>query len=106
MAGTPSLDVSRHSAGVRGYVQRDFARGLFAYLYVGWSVREDDAAYARATQVEYGRDKLWEVATGGVIPWGHWSLRPTVTWLRNDSNIELYSFRRIEGSLMLRYEFP
>jgi outer membrane protein len=105
-AGTPSLDVGRKTAGLRGYAQRDFARGAFAYLYAGFSVRRDDGAYARATTVEYGRDKLFEVSIGGAIPWGKWSLRPAVTWLRNDSNIDLYSFRRSDGSLMLRYEFP
>lgn len=105
-AGTPALDVGRTTAGIRGYVQRDFVRNAYAYLYVGFSVRKDDGAYARATTVEYGRDKLWEVTAGGAIPWGHWSLRPGVTFLHNDSNIDLYSFRRTEASLMLRYEFP
>ncbi len=105
-AGTPALDVGRTTAGVRGYIQRDFVRNAYAYLYVGFSVRKDDGAYARATTIEYGRDKLWEVTAGGAIPWGHWSLRPGVTFLHNDSNIDLYSFRRTEASLMLRYEFP
>ena len=104
--GTPALDVGRTTAGIRGYVQRDFANHAYAFLYVGFSVRKDDGAYARATTIEYGRDKLWEVTLGGAIPWRNWSLRPGVTFLHNDSNIDLYSFRRTEASLMLRYEFP
>jgi len=103
--GTPALDVGRTTAGIRGYVQRDFANKAYAFLYVGFSVRKDDGAYARATTVEYGRDKLWEITLGGAIPYRNWSLRPGVTFLHNDSNIDLYSFKRTEASLMLRYEF-
>jgi tetratricopeptide (TPR) repeat protein len=104
--GTSALDVGRKTAGIRGYAQRDFARGAYCFLYAGYSVRRDDGAFARATTIEYGRDKLLEVSAGGAIPWGRWSLRPGVTWLHNDSNIDLYSFKRTEGSLMVRYEFP
>ena len=106
LTGTPALDVGRTTAGIRGYVQRDFANKAYAFAYVGFSVRKDNGAYARATTIEYGRDKLWEVTLGGAIPWRNWSLRPGVTWLHNDSNIELYSFERTEASVMLRYEFP
>ena len=101
-----TLDVGRHTFGIRGYAQRDFPRGAYGYLYVGYSVRKDDGSFARATMVEFGRDKLAEITAGGAIPWRNWSLRPAVTWLHNDSNIALYSFHRTEGSLMLRYEFP
>jgi tetratricopeptide (TPR) repeat protein len=103
--GAPTIDVGRHTAGVRGYVQRDLWRGAYGYLLASWSQRTDDAAYARATEIAIGRDKLSEVTLGMVCPWRGWSLRPGVTYLRNDSNIALYSFRRTEASLMLRYEF-
>lgn len=104
--GQPVIDVGRHTAGLRAYLQRDFGRGAYAYLLASWSRRTDDAAYARATTIEIGRDNLYEITLGGVCPWKRWSLRPGVTFLRNESNIELYSFKRIEGSLMVRYEFP
>ena len=100
------IDVGRKTAGIRGYAQRDYARGAYAYVYAGFSVRRDDGAFARATTIEYGRDKLWEVSLGGAIPWGRWSVRPYVTFLHNDSNIDLYSFRRTDGGVMVRYEFP
>lgn len=105
-AGTPAIDVGRHTLGVRGYVQRDFGRGVYAYALAAWSRRADDGRFARATEIEIGRDRLVELTVGAVCPWGRWSLRPGVTYLRNDSNIDLYSFRRTEGSLMVRYEFP
>lgn len=105
-AGAPALDVGRHTLGVRGYLQRDVVRGAHAYALASWSRRVDDGAFARATEVEIGRDRLLELTLGAVCPWGRWSLRPGVTYLRNDSNIELYSFRRTEGSLLVRYEFP
>ena len=105
-AGPAPIDVGRSTAGVRGYLQRDFGRGVYAYLLAAWSRRVDDAPFARATEIEIGRDRLSEISTGVVLPWGRWSLRPTLTHLRNDSNIDVYSFRRTEGSLLVRYEFP
>jgi tetratricopeptide (TPR) repeat protein len=104
--GAPAIDVGRHTLGLRAYVQRDFARGAYGFALASWSRRVDDAPFARATGIEIGRDRLAELTLGAVCPWGRWSLRPGVTYLRNASNIELYSFRRTEGSLMVRYEFP
>lgn len=105
-ASPAAIDVGRRTAGLRGYLQRDLGRGAYCYLLGAWSRRVDDAAFARATVIEIGRDRLAEVSAGAVVPWGRWSLRPTVTYLRNTSNIEVYSFNRTEGSLAVRYEFP
>lgn len=105
-ADPTAIDVGRSTAGVRGYLQRDLGRGAYCYLLGAWSRRVDDAAFARATAIEIGRDRLAEVSAGAVVPWGRWSLRPSVTYLRNTSNIEVYSFHRTEASLAVRYEFP
>ena len=94
----PSVSRKAEALSVVGIISPD--------ALLGWSRREDDGAFARATTVEFGRDRLWEVTAGAVLPWGRWSLRPAVTYLRNHSNIELYSFRRTEASLMVRCEFP
>jgi hypothetical protein len=103
---TPGTDVTHHAAGVRAYIQHDFTNTAQAYAMVAWSRRVDDSPFARATAVAYGRDRLTEATVGLVWPWGRWSLRPSVSFVRNQSNIELYSFRKLEGGVNVRYEYP
>jgi tetratricopeptide (TPR) repeat protein len=105
-AAAPEIDVGRHSAGVRGYFQHDFANGALAYLLASWTRRTDDSAFARATTVATGRDTLSEITLGAAWPRGRWSLRPWVTHVRNSSNIALYDFSKTEGGIALRYDFP
>ena len=101
----PSVDVGRHNVGARAYAQCGLGSGPYAYATVGYSRRTDDSAGARAITVDIGRDRLLESTLGAVYPWGPWSLRATVSYIRNQSNIALYAFDKTEGGLSLRYEF-
>lgn len=102
----PDIDVGRHTYGARAYAQHDYANGAMAYLLASYSRRVDDSRFARAIAVEIGRDELYEVTLGASWPLGRWSLRPTITRLRNRSNIALYDFSKTEGGVALRYDFP
>lgn len=103
--GNPSVDVGRHNVGARAYAQCGLPSGPYLYVIAGYSRRTDDSAGARAITIDIGRDRLLEATLGAVYPWGPWSLRATVSYIRNQSNIALYAFDKTEGGLSLRYEF-
>jgi tetratricopeptide (TPR) repeat protein len=99
-------DVSRKTAGLRFGVQSDPETTFSWFASVGWTRRSDDKAFARALLISKGRDDMsdvtirasWRVARGI-------SLMPYVTYLDNHSNIALYSFRKAEGGITVRYDF-
>jgi hypothetical protein len=100
-----STDVSRRNLGVRVFGQTDQRNAVSATASVGYSQRRDDSSFARATLVEYGRDKLldanlrvtWRVADSfAVIPY--------IAYVRNQSNIALYDFNKTEGGIMIRFD--
>lgn len=98
--------VSRHGGGIRLTAQSDPSRKFSWLAYAGYTLRIDDDPYARATLVATGRDELFEVALRG--SWrlaDGWYLQPSVAWVRNLSNIALYTFSKLEGGIMLRREF-
>lgn len=101
----PAVDVGRHSVGARGYAQCGLPSGAYAYALGSYSRRTDDSAGARAATVEIGRDRLLEASAGLVYPRGPWSLRASVSYVKNKSNIALYEFDKTEGGLGVRYEF-
>ena len=98
-------DVSRRNLGVRLFAQSDPRLLVSGMLSLGWSQRRDDAAFARATLTEFGRDRLLDATAR--LTWrfaDQWSLSPYVTVIRNQSNIALYNFNKTEGGLLLRFE--
>ena len=105
-SATPDVDVSRTQYGARAFTQWGLTDTLDANLMLGYSVRRDDRAKARAELIDIGRDKTFEAATG--VTWrfaAPWSVRAMVNYTRNDSNINLYDFTRTEVSLTLRRDF-
>jgi tetratricopeptide (TPR) repeat protein len=100
------LTVSRHGAGFRLMAHSDPAARLSWSGYAAWTVRFDNDPYARATLVEDGRDTLTEI--GLRASWrlaDRWLLQPSLAYVRNRSNIDLYDFDKLEGGIMLRREF-
>jgi outer membrane protein len=96
---------SRHTYGVRFVAQTDPAERLSWVKAFAWSRRVDDDDFARATLVAKGRDDLFEAfvrASWRVTP--SLALQPYAAYVYNRSNIALYTFRKAEGGLMLRYE--
>ena len=52
----------------------------------------------RDRQTDFGAGVNWRFAR-------QWSLRPQATYVRNDSNIAIYTFNRLDASINLRREF-
>ncbi len=100
-----STDVSRRNLGVRFFAQTDQRNPLSATASIGYSQRRDDSSFARATLVEFGRDKLldanlrltWRIADA-------FSVIPYAAYVRNQSNISLYNFNKTEGGIMIRFD--
>jgi tetratricopeptide (TPR) repeat protein len=100
-----STDVSRRNLGLRMFGQTDLRNPVSANASIGYSQRRDDSSFARATLVEYGKDRLldasfrltWRVAES-------WAIVPYVAYVRNQSNIALYNFNKTEGGIMFRFD--
>jgi tetratricopeptide (TPR) repeat protein len=78
-----SLDLFASVGGQRG----DYARENAAFQVT----REDE-------QLDAVVGLAWRLSRA-------WSLRPQVLYVRNDSNIPIYSYKRTDASLTLRYDF-
>jgi tetratricopeptide (TPR) repeat protein len=97
---------SRHSYGARLFAQTDPGERLSWQGALGWTLRIDDDAFARASLIPTGRDNLYEAllrASYRILP--NLYLQPYAGYAYNKSNIELYSFRKADGGIMLRWEF-
>ena len=96
---------SRRSGGVRLLAFSDPQARAGWQGALGWSRRVDADDYARATLVAIGRDNLFEAYVQGRYGiGGGWSLQPYASFTDNHSNIALYTFRKAEGGLVLRYD--
>jgi outer membrane protein len=99
-------DKSKRVGGMRAHMQVTLIPALQLFGGIGYTARNDRSAYARSTQVEFGRDRLFDSSLGV-----SWRLLPRCTlraqWLysRNASNIALYDYSRNEVSSALRWEF-
>jgi len=104
IAGT-STDVSRRNLGIRLFAQTDIRNPVSATAALGFSQRRDDASFARATLVDYGRDRLLDASLR--LTWrfaDRWAAVPYVAYVRNQSNIALYNFSKSEGGVMIRFD--
>ncbi len=99
-------DKSKRVAGLRSYLQYSLTPTLQFFNGLGYTQRRDSSAFARATQVEFGRDRMADLSIGL-----NWKFQPTCTlraqWLysRNDSNIAIYDYTRSEVSSAIRCDF-
>ena len=101
-------DISRTATGVRGYSQFTPLAQVDVFLSAGVSRRNDDSLNARSalTPPVYGRDLTKDVALGANWrPLPKWTLKGQLAAYRNDSNLELYRYRRTESSISARYDF-
>jgi tetratricopeptide (TPR) repeat protein len=99
--------ISRHGGGLRLMAASNPAARLSWSAYAGYTLRIDDDPYARATLVPTGRDELGEASLR--LSWrlaDKWVVQPSVTWVRNLSNIAIYTFTKIEGGIVVRRDFP
>ena len=99
-------DKSKRVAGVRSYFQYSLTDKLAWFNGLGFSSRSDQSAFSRATEIEFGRDRLADVTLGIT-----WRFQPKCAmraqWFasRNDSNIAIYDFTRHEVSSTIRCDF-
>lgn len=104
-----STDVSKRVRGLRFYGQYSVAGNADLFTALGYSRREDQTDYsrtARGNAIRLGIDDTFEVGLG--VNWRFaplWSLRGQVQHTKNESNLELYSFKRTETSVTVRREF-
>lgn len=99
-------DKSKKLGGVRSYLLYSLSPTVQLFNGVGFTFRKDESAFARATQVEFGHDKLADLSLGV-----NWKFQPRCTlraqWVysRNDSNIAIYDYSRNEVSSNIRCDF-
>jgi outer membrane protein len=99
-------DKGKKVGGVRSYFQYSLSPTLQLFNGLGFTIRRDSSAFARATQIEYGRDKMADLSFGV-----NWKFQQRCTmraqWLysRNDSNIAIYDYTRSEVSSTIRCDF-
>ena len=97
---------TRHTPGIRLVAQSDTRAAISWLCSVGWSRRIDNEPFARATLVQTGRDDLLEAYVRGTWKFAEaWSLQPYAVYVRNKSNIDLYTFAKAESGVTLRRDF-
>ena len=98
-------DKSKNLAGLRSYVQYSLSPTLNVFNGLGFVYRKDKDSYARATEVEIGRDKFIEFLIG--VNWQFrkaCAVRTQYVYTKNNSNISIYDFDRNEVSTAVRCE--
>ena len=99
-------DVSRSAGSVRLAGQWPLRPAVDLQGGLGWTLRRDLSDFARSTQIARGRDLTSDLSTGLVWrPATAWSVRASMSYVVNASTIDLYDFRRWEGSIVLRRSF-
>ncbi|MDX2220450.1 MAG: tetratricopeptide repeat protein [Burkholderiales bacterium] len=99
-------DKSKRISALRSYLQYSLTPNLQLFNGLGYTERKDQSPFARATQVEYGRDRMADLSLGF-----NWKFQPSCTlraqWLysKNDSNIAIYDYTRSEVSSAVRCDF-
>ena len=86
--------------GGQGYINDNWD------FFVGAGYQAGRYDKQNASFLEIRRDPQTDFSAG--VNWRfarQWSLRPQVTFVRNDSNIAIYSFRRVDASINLRRDF-
>jgi tetratricopeptide (TPR) repeat protein len=99
-------DKSKRVGGLRGSLQWTWTERLVLFQSVGYAERRDRSKFARATEVEVGRDKLADLALG--VSWRFQSkCAMRAQWLatKNESNIAIYDYTRNELSSNIRCDF-
>jgi outer membrane protein len=101
-----TADKSKRIGGMRAFVQYSLTEKLAVFNSTGYTLRNDQSAFARATEIEFGRDKLFDTTLGV-----NWRFKPSCNlraqWFfsKNASNIAIYDYTRSEISSNIRCNF-
>ena len=75
-----------------GYVTAGATYSKYAGINTLYQVNRDETLYDLALGV------TWTLAKG-------LSMRPQLSWLKNNSNAELYTYDKVDGSINFRLDF-
>ena len=78
------------------------------FLSGGLTVRRDDSPGARSPGLAdfYARDETQSITFGlNTRPWKKWTIKGSVAFTNNRSNLSLYQYRRNDSSVSLRRDF-
>lgn len=101
-----AADKSKRIGGLRAFVQYSITEKLALFNSTGYTLRNDQSSFARATEIEFGRDKLLDTTLGV-----NWRFKPScnmrLQWFfsKNASNIAIYDYTRSEISSNIRCNF-
>jgi outer membrane protein len=101
-----AADKSKRIGGLRAFAQYSLTEKLAIFNSSGYTLRNDQSGFARATEVEFGRDKLFDTTLGV-----NWRFKPSCNmraqWFfsKNASNIAIYDYTRSEISSNIRCSF-
>lgn len=99
-------DVAKTSVGARFFGQVSPRDDIDVFAGVGYLERNDQSQYARATTVQYGKDRSFDLSLGlNWRPAKDWTVRPQLVYSENRSNVALSEYKRTEASLTVRYDF-
>lgn len=103
-----TANVGRTTTGVLAHFQFTPLANTDFFMSGGLTVRHDDSLDGRTaagTNI-YARDLTKTVTVGvNTRPWEKWSIKGSVTSTDNSSNVALYTYRKLEGSVSLRRDF-
>jgi outer membrane protein len=101
-----AADKSKRVGGLRAFAQYSLTEKLALFNSTGYTLRNDQSGFARATEIEFGRDKLFDTTLGV-----NWRFKPSCNmraqWFfsKNASNIAIYDYTRSEISSNIRCNF-
>jgi hypothetical protein len=109
ISATNKSNMNRTGTGVLVHFQFTPLADTDVFLSGGLTVRHDDTAYARSgigSAVVYARDETRTMNLGFTTrPWPKWSIKGTVAFTDNVSNLALYQYSRTDSSISLRRDF-
>lgn len=103
-SSTPSPNGAKRLQGIRIGGQTALSERTVLFASAGKQIGSYDK-----TSVYFLRqrdDSLYDMTVGANWHWGReWTLRPQLSYFRNDSNIDIYSYDRMDVSLTVRRDF-
>jgi tetratricopeptide (TPR) repeat protein len=100
---TETATKSKNLVGARAYLQYSINPKLLAFANLGETYRRDKDSFARATNVEKGKD--WYSEAGVGLAWQFreaCALRVQYQYSRNDTDVKTYAFNRHEATTAVR----
>lgn len=104
---TNGSNMGRTTTGALAHFQFTPLTNTDFFLSGSLTVRHDDSPGARGSVLTFYARDVTKTITAGVTtrPWAKWSIKGSVASTDNNSNISLYTYRRLESTVSLRRDF-